>query len=188
MDAHDVEAALGELRRALTPHLGADWTVPAGDLRWSCRDTAAHIAHDLLAYAAQLAAGAADGYLPLDLEVRPDASAAEILRVVAAAGALLAAQLRAAGPDTRAWHWGPTDPSGFAALGVNEILLHTYDISRGLGAGWLPPPAACAAVLARLFPDRPPVEPVAALLWCTGRIALPGRPRRASWSLRAAVE
>jgi hypothetical protein len=32
----------------------------------------------------------------------------------------------------RAWHWGPTDPSGFAALGVNETLMHTYEraISR----------------------------------------------------------
>ncbi|WP_436536629.1 maleylpyruvate isomerase N-terminal domain-containing protein [Actinoplanes sp. HUAS TT8] len=190
MDAGDVEAAIGEARRALTPHLDADWTQPAGDLAWSCRDTAAHIAHDLLAYAAQLAAGpgAPDAYLPLDLQVRPDATPAEILLIVEAAGALLAAQLRASKPESRAWHWGPTDPSGFAVLGVNEILLHTYDINQGLGTGWLPSPAACAAVLARLFPDHPAAEPVPALLWCTGRAALPGHPRRTSWTLRAALE
>ncbi|GAA4603279.1 hypothetical protein BJY16_004560 [Actinoplanes octamycinicus] len=188
MDASSVESALDDLRRALAPHTAADWTVRAGDLDWTCRDTAAHIAHDLLAYAAQLASGADDGYLPLDLTVRPDAAPAEILRVITAAGTLLSTQLRAAKPDDRAWHWGPTDPSGFAALGVNEILLHTYDITRGLRTGWLPPATACAAVLARLFPDHPAGDPVQALLWCTGRIALPKLPRRTSWTLRAAVE
>jgi hypothetical protein len=108
--------------------------------------------------------------------------------VEAAAGELLATQLRAAKPGTRAWPWGPTDPSGFAALGVNEILIHTYDITRGLRTGWLPPAAACAAVLTRLFPDHPPADPVPALLWCTGRTALPDHPRRTSWTLRAAVD
>ncbi|WIM99270.1 maleylpyruvate isomerase N-terminal domain-containing protein [Actinoplanes oblitus] len=188
MKASDVASALDELRRALGPHTAGDWTVRAGDLDWSCRDTAVHIAHDLLAYAAQLAGATDDGYLPLDLTVRESAGPAEILRVVAAAGTLLATQLRAAEPTDRAWHWGPTDPSGFAALGVNEILLHTYDIARGLRIGWRPPAAACAAVLARLFPDHPAGDPVQALLWCTGRIALPDLPRRTSWTLRAAVE
>jgi len=188
MDASDLESALSELHQALAPHTGGDWTVPAGDLDWTCRDTAVHIAHDLLAYATQLAAGADGGYLPLDLTVRPTATNAEILQVIGAAGTLLATQLRAAKPDTRAWHWGPADPSGFAALGVNEILLHTYDIGRGLRTGWLPPPALCAAVLARLFPDHPPTDPVRALLWCTGRVSLPDHPRRTSWTLRAAVD
>ncbi|WP_189331566.1 maleylpyruvate isomerase N-terminal domain-containing protein [Actinoplanes ianthinogenes] len=188
MDASDVASALDELRRALGPQTGGDWTVRAGDLDWSCRETAAHIAHDLLAYAAQLAGGADHGYLPLDLTVRETATPDEILRIIDAAGALLITQLRAAGPETRAWHWGPTDPSGFAALGVNEIVLHTYDITQGLGTGWCPPPAACAAVLARLFPDHPAGDPVRALLWCTGRIALPDLPRRTSWTLRAAVD
>lgn len=190
MDASDVEAAIGELRRALTPHRDADWSAPAGDLEWSCRDTAAHIAHDLLAYAAQLAFAdlSIDAYLPLDLRVRPDATPAEVILIVETAGSLLATQLRAAKPGARAWHWGPTDPSGFAALGVNEILLHTYDICRGLGLGWRPPAAACDAVLSRLFPDRPPAEPVEALLWCTGRATLPGLGRRTSWTLRAAVD
>jgi hypothetical protein len=195
MDASDVEAALSNLHEALTPHLDGDWAQPAGDLEWTCRETAAHIAHDLLAYAAQLAAarplgasGPLDAYLPLDLRIRPTAGPDGILRVISAAGMLLATQLRASTPGTRAWHWGPTDPSGFAALGVNEILLHTYDITRGLRADWLPPAPACAAVLARLFPDHPPAGPVQALLWCTGRTALPGHPRRTSWTLRAAVD
>ena len=43
--------------------------------------------HDLLAYAGQLAARPTTGYLPLDLTVRPDAAAADVLQVVTAAGA-----------------------------------------------------------------------------------------------------
>ncbi|MGA5426130.1 hypothetical protein ACPCVL_04900 [Streptomyces koyangensis] len=72
MDASHVTAAVAETQRVLGPHTDADWSVPAGPLEWSCRDTAVHIAHDLLAYATQLTAAPTDAYLPLDLTVRPD--------------------------------------------------------------------------------------------------------------------
>lgn len=186
MDAQHVDRAAAELHRALAPHAGADWGVPAGDLDWSCAGTAAHIAHDLIAYATQLTGLPSDAYLPLDLVVHPSAGPAERLRVVSACAALLSAALRAAGPQARAWHWGPTDPSGFAALGVNEMMVHTYDIATGLGLPWRPPAELSTPVLARLFPDAPAGDPSAVLLWCTGRIALPDRPRQQSWSLRAA--
>ncbi|MBG0562425.1 maleylpyruvate isomerase N-terminal domain-containing protein [Actinoplanes aureus] len=188
MNADHVEAAKTAMLAALTPAAEADWGVAAGTLEWSCRETAAHIAHDLLAYATQLTARADDAYLPLDLTVRPEATPPQILQIAAASADLLGVALRAAGPDARAWHWGPTDPSGFAALGVNEILLHTYDIANGLHLAWQPPPPLCAAVLTRLFPNAPGGDPVHALLWCTGRISLPDRPRLTSWTLRAAVD
>ncbi len=116
--------------RVLTPVRDADWDVPAGTLDWTCRQTAAHVGHDLLAYAAQLTSRSADAYLPLDLVVRPEATPAQTLQVVTACAGLLTAALRSAPDEARAWHWGPTDPSGFAALGVNEILVHTFDIYR----------------------------------------------------------
>ncbi len=189
VDHRDLADALADSRRALTPLLGADWSVPAGALEWSCRATAAHIAHDLLAYAGQLAALPDDGYLPLDLVVHPDATPAQALRAVAACGKLLCDAVAAAPSEARAWHWGPCDPEGFAAMGTAEILLHTWDITRGLGAPWAMPGAACAGVLRRLFPDAPYREgdPASMLLWCTGRGELPGRPRRASWTWAAAV-
>ncbi|MDI6102201.1 hypothetical protein QLQ12_26645 [Actinoplanes sp. NEAU-A12] len=187
MDAQDVDAAVAETLRILTPVQDRDWGVRAGPLDWDCRRTAAHLAHDLTAYATQVTSGASDAYLPLDLEVRPGAAPSTILRIVAACGGLLSAALRAAAPGARAWHWGPTDGAGFAALGVNETLNHTWDITQGLGVPWNPPGDLCAAVLARLFPDAPPGDPAEALLWCTGRIALPGRPRLTTWKLRAAV-
>ncbi|MEU1424637.1 maleylpyruvate isomerase N-terminal domain-containing protein [Kitasatospora sp. NPDC005751] len=189
MNSDDVRAALGELRDTLGPHTGDGpaWAAPAGPLEWSCRETAVHLAHDLLAYAGQLAARPATGYLPLDLTVRADAPPEDVLAVVTACGHLLATALDAAPPDLRAWHYGPCDPAGFAAMGVAELLLHTHDIALGLGLPWRPPAGLCAAVLARLFPDAPPGGSTAVLLWCTGRGELNGRPRRASWSWRAAV-
>lgn len=185
--AEALDTALG----FLGAHTGRDWTVPAGTLEWSCRDTAVHVAHDLLAYAGQLAARSQEAYLPLDLTVRPGAGVPEVLRVVRACGTLLVQTLDRARPQDRAWHWGPCDPAGFAALGVDEILVHTYDISQGLGLDWQPPAAASAAVLRRLFPDvradAPAGDPGRILLWSTGRIALDGRPRRTGWTLGAAL-
>jgi len=187
MDHQDLHAALAELRLTLAPHLDADWSVPAGGLEWSCQETLAHIGHDLLAYAGQLAARPAVRYLPFDLTVRPGADPATTLQIALACGELLALALAAADPAVRAWHWGPADPSGFAAMGVAEILLHTHDIVTGLGLDRTPPPELYAAVLARLFPDAPTGDSVRVLLWCTGRGELPGLTRRESWGWKAAV-
>lgn len=76
-----------------------------------------------------MAARPPDGYLPFDLVVRPTAGPAEVLATIAACGGLLATALDAADPALRAWHFGPCDPTGFAALGVAEILLHTHDVT-----------------------------------------------------------
>ncbi|MEO3781111.1 maleylpyruvate isomerase N-terminal domain-containing protein [Micromonospora sp. B11E3] len=187
MGEAQVREAIAEMIGVLGPHAGRDWTVPAGDLDWSCWTTAAHVAHDLLAYAGQLAGRPTDRYLPFDLTVSPTATPAQVLTVVAACGGLLAAALDTADPALRAWHFGPCDPTGFAAMGVAEALLHTVDVTRGLGVAWQPPAALSAGVLARLFPDAPPGPPAEVLLWMTGRGEFDGRPRRTSWTWRAAL-
>nr|WP_305783455.1 maleylpyruvate isomerase N-terminal domain-containing protein [Actinoplanes lichenis] len=188
VNGRHVSAAVDEMVRVLTPHVARGWTVPASTLDWSCWTTAAHVAHDLLAYAGQLAGRPGAAYLPFDLVIRPDTPPAQLLHVVAACGRLLCDALATAPPTTRAWHWGPTDPSGFAALGTNEALLHTWDITQGLAIPWRPPSNLCELVLARLFPNAPTAGPAEALLWCTGRVALPGRPRLTSWVLKAALD
>lgn len=175
-----------EMTRALGPHTARDWTVPAGTLEWSCRETAVHVAHDLLGYAGQLASRAESAYLPMDLTVRPGASASDVLRIVRACSRLLCTELDAASPRARAWHHGACDPEGFAAMGVAETLLHTYDVAQGLGLAWRPPAGLSAGVLDRLFPGAPEGEPTAVLLWCTGRGDFDGRPRRTSWRWYAA--
>ncbi|MDV3223025.1 maleylpyruvate isomerase N-terminal domain-containing protein [Intrasporangium sp.] len=188
MDGSDVDHALIEMVRVLSPYESRDWQVRAGSLDWSCWTTAAHVAHDLLAYAGQVAAQPESAYLPFDLVIRTDTPPRDLLQVVVACGRLLSNALAAAGQDARAWHWGTTDPSGFAAMGVTEILVHTHDIAQGLGVSWLPPESLCAAVLARLFPDAPDGDPVQVLLWSTGRAELEGRQRVTSWVLKAAID
>ena len=188
MGGQDVEQAVAEMIRVLTPYESANWRCRAGTLDWSCWTTAAHVAHDLLAYAGQLAARPDDAYLLFDLMVRDDASPRDLLRIVHGCGWLLSNALAASEPAARAWHWGPTDPSGFAALGVTETLMHTYDITQGLGVRWRAPESFCGAVLTRPFPDAPAGDPVQVLLWSTGRADLPGYSRVTSWIIKAAVE
>ncbi|MFJ7946882.1 hypothetical protein ACIQ6K_24995 [Streptomyces sp. NPDC096354] len=85
------------------------------------------------------------------------------------------------------WTTAAHDPAGFAAMGVAQVLLHTHDITTGLGVPWLPPDPLCAVVLRPLFPGAPPGDPGRVLLWCTGRGELDGRPRRTSWTWQAAL-
>ncbi|WP_175440095.1 CPCC family cysteine-rich protein [Micromonospora nigra] len=153
MEAQDLERAVRMMGEVLEPLSAHDWSVAAGTLDWTCRETLAHIGHDLLAYAAQVAGRVQDAYLPLDLVIRDDAPVSDVLLAVEACGGLLVAALRAAGPDTRAWHFGSCDVSGFAALGVAEVVLHTYDITRGLKVNWWPPAKFSTRILARLAPD-----------------------------------
>lgn len=187
VDHSDLDRALAETTRVLRPQTSARWDRRAGDLTWDCWTTAAHVAHDLAAYAGQLAAASANGYLPFDLLVRRSAGPAEVLDVVTAAGGFLSRMVAASDPRVRAWHWGPADPGGFAALGVNEVLVHTYDIAQGLGISWAPPADLCAAVLSRLFPEAPQGDPAQVLLWCTGRARLGDREPVDSWIARAAL-
>jgi hypothetical protein len=92
----------------LSRHADQDWGRPAGGLAWSCRETAVHIGHDLLAYAGQVAGRASGGYLPLDLTVRDEASNAQVLDVVRACGMLLIRAVEGAAEADRGWHWGAT--------------------------------------------------------------------------------
>ena len=182
-----VEEAVAEMATVLTPVADADWQARAGSLEWSCWLTAAHVAHDLLAYAAQVAARASDGYLAFDLVVTPGTAPQEVLRVVTACGRLLSEALAEAEDGPVAWHWGMSDAAGFAAMGVGEVLVHTYDIAQGLGVDWLPPEPLCRLVVDRLLPSSPPGQAMWVLLWATGRADLDDRPRVGEWVWRAAL-
>jgi hypothetical protein len=133
MTGVDVTEAVDEMLQALRPYADRDWMVPAGRLTWTCWETAAHVAHDLLASAGQVASCPDEAYLPMDLVVDSRAPVRGVLEVVSAVGRLLSVAVHSASAEARGWHWGPTDASGFAALGVNEVLVHTYDITQGLG-------------------------------------------------------
>ena len=68
----DLESALADAVQVLRRGVDLDWSVPAGTLSWDCRRTCAHIADDLIAYAAQLAAQVPRGYLPFRLQPSRD--------------------------------------------------------------------------------------------------------------------
>ena len=73
-----------------------------------------------------------------------------------ACGGLLAAIVRTAPPQVRAYHsYVESDPEGFAAMSVVETLVHTHDVAAGLGLAWTPAAGLCARALGRLFPDAP---------------------------------
>lgn len=182
-----VEEAVAEMVAVLTAQVEADWRVPAGSLEWSCWTTAAHVAHDLLAYAGQVAGRATSGYLPCDLVIAPEAGPRELLEVVSACGRLLSNAVATAETGPVAWHWGMSDAAGFAAMGVAEALVHTYDITQGLGVAWLPPEPLCQFVVARLLPRLPPGRATEVLLGETGRADLGGQPRVREWVWRAAL-
>jgi uncharacterized protein (TIGR03083 family) len=175
-------ATIAATNAALAPLTGADWSRPAGDVEWTCRATAAHLADDYFAYASQLIAQPESAYLPVEAVIEADADPELVLRAIDMCGQLLRLAVRAAHPSARGWHpMGSGDASGFAAMGTTEALVHTADIARGLGHEWRPPAALCEPVLARIFPDAPAGDPTDVLLWCTGRAPLGDRERLTRW-------
>ncbi|MFD4571769.1 GNAT family N-acetyltransferase [Streptomyces sp. NPDC058417] len=181
-----VRAAVAESVALLRTAADRDWDgVKAGRLDWTCRETAEHIASDLLAYAGQLAGRAQHAYVPFEITFDEGTDPAGVLDVIETTGALLAATVRTTPPRVRAFHPYPfrsADREGFAAMGVAEVLLHTHDIAEGLGLAYEPSAGLCADVLARIFPHvRPGPDPWPTLLWATGRGAVTGRPPVTGW-------
>jgi hypothetical protein len=198
VNSSDVSRAVTLARETLAAAVHRDWQVPAGTLEWSCWETVEHMADDLFTYAAQLGPGtpALDTHVPfgwqrrreggpaLTIFVDPAEGPAGLLEVFETCGAMLAAMVGFVPADRRSFHnYGPSDTSGFAAMGVVEVLVHTHDVAGGLGLTWSPPADLCAAVLGRLFPSAPvDAEPWPVLLWATGRGELPGQASRTDWT------
>jgi len=197
MRGADVLTAVSLVRAAFGDVPGDGWERPAGTLSWSCWETMEHMADDLFAYAAQIAVTdpPTDAYLPFAWHARreggPDSTVfvehsggtLGLLRSLEACGAMLAGAVDAAPPSRLAYHpYGNSDPEGFAAMGVLEVLVHAWDVAATVERTWQPPAGLCRAVLDRLFTDLPPdTDPWRTLLWATGRGPLPGHADRVSW-------
>ncbi|MDX3833993.1 GNAT family N-acetyltransferase [Streptomyces europaeiscabiei] len=189
MGGDQVQEAVEHSLAVLGTVAGQDWEgVKAGRLEWSCRGTADHIASDLITYAGQLAGRPTARYVPFEIDMSECEENTDVLEVIRTTGALLTAVVGTAPRTVRAFHPYPfraADREGFAAMGVAEVLLHTYDIAEGLGlpaSASVPPVGLCESVLARLFPQvRPGDDPWATLLWATGRGELQGRAPVTEW-------
>ncbi len=182
MDPDLVARVAAASHAALEPFLDADWSVPARDLERSCARTLEHLADSYFAHAARITGRPAEWFVPATLTLDDPADNRATLLVLDACAGLLRGAAVVGDPESTAYHpWGASDPSGSVAMGCAEALLHTYDVVAGLGGSWTPPDDLAAPVLARLF-DAPDGVPAGdALLWCAGRVALPGRPRRDEW-------
>jgi hypothetical protein len=181
----------------LSGGLDRDWQRPAAGLEWTCWETVEHVSDDLFAYAGQLAPKwpRLTRDVPFGYQARrpggpaniifgdPEAGPAGLVEVLDACGGLLAAMVRGCAPGVRAHHvFGVSDPEGFAAMGVVEMLLHLHDVAGVLDLDWKPADELCDRVLYRLFPDAPPGHPGwLTLLWATGRAELPGHSRLTRW-------
>jgi len=139
MTPEDLLEAAAASRRALALFITADWSVQAGDLNWDVRATVAHVCDALGWYAAHLAMQSSRR-LQFDFRPHPEASNDQLLDVMTAAAATLAAVVRAAPLGARAYHnHGMADTGGFLAMGCNETLIHGWDAVRGLGEEFSPP-------------------------------------------------
>ncbi|MEV5342372.1 maleylpyruvate isomerase N-terminal domain-containing protein [Streptomyces sp. NPDC052676] len=178
-----VRTAAEDTTAALEKGADQDWDAKAGDLDWSCRETLSHIALGVVGYAGLLIARPTDRYITLFSSIDGYAPVPAALEGIRIAGTLLAGTVRDTPPDVRAWHpYGHSDAAGFAAMGVLELVVHGRDIGQAVGVQYTPSDALAAPVVERLFPDAPTGHsPAETLLWCTGRVALPGLPRRGAW-------
>jgi hypothetical protein len=115
--------------------------------------------------------------------VKPDAAPADLVATLTAYATVAARVVHAAPPEARGFHpAGQADPSGFAAMACDELLVHTHDAARGLGLTFTPDGRLAEAVLRRLFPWVPvDAEPWQLLLWANGRVAVAGRARLSGW-------
>jgi len=143
-------------RRALTVHrTRTGGPVRGRDLEWSVWDTMVHVNDDLYFYAAQVLLAEEHDYICFELAADAHANPQRLLEALAVHARLLAGVVASAEPTSRAHHvYGVSDPGGFAAMGVVEALVHTYDAVHGLDSSstWRPPDDLAAAVLDRLFP------------------------------------
>ncbi|ANP55787.1 acetyltransferase [Streptomyces griseochromogenes] len=183
-----MDEAVAGCAAVLRAAVDRDWRgVKAGGLEWSCLETAEHLAGALFSYTSRLVTGAQE-YFPCDLAFDEDADNAGALEVIRSTGALLAATVRATPREVRAIHpypFGSADREGFAAMGITELLLHTYDITQGLGLPYEPSEELAESALTWLFPHvQPGPAPWPTLLWATGRGELPGRAPVTDWRWR----
>jgi hypothetical protein len=198
MIAGDVTRVVELARETLAAAVDLDWQRAAGGLEWSCWETVEHMSDDLFAYAAQLgpARPSTSTHVPfgwsrrreggplLTVFVDPAEGPTGLLEVFETCGAMLAAMIATVPPDRLSFHsYGTSDASGFAAMGVVEVLVHMHDVAAGLELPWQPPDELCQRALQRLFPAAPQDgDAWPTLLWATGRAELPGRPAQTDWT------
>lgn len=165
-----VEAAAVAVVAALHPGVDADWSVRAGDLEWSVDRTIAHLTGAPSKYAVYLSSRSTR-YVAVRVWPEADATRHERLEAIEACAAALAGVAATAPQDAFGFHvTGMRNAEQFLAIACWELLLHTYDVTCGLGLPYEPPAELCRLVIEHYYPDRDEQRPVwPYLLWLSGR-------------------
>ena len=173
----DVLVAAAISQQVLGTVLDEDWTKLAGTLEWTCQRTLDHLIDGTVFYSGQVA-NQAHKRLPPIRRGDPNATIEDLLTTVDTVAHIFAATLQSASTEGRFFHpAGMADRSGYAAMSCVELLVHSSDISAGLGVPFAPPSELCERVIRRLFPWIDDVGPdaCATMRWTTGRLEIPGR-------------
>ena len=174
-----VEAAAAAAVAALQPGIDADWSVRAGSLEWTVDRTIAHMTGAPAKYALYLSSGSTR-YIAVGVRTLDDATRQERLEAIEGCAAALSGVAATAPGDAVGFHvTGMRTAEQFLALACYELLVHTYDVTSGLGLPYKPPEELCRLVTEHCYPgqhERRPVWPF--LLWLSGR----SHPAASGWS------
>jgi hypothetical protein len=180
---HDLLLLSGLAIETWRSGIDRDWSVRAGTLDWSCRTTAEHTVDAVFAPAFFLASRREHAYPHFDvLRALPDATISDLVDGLRAVTTMLWAVIVTAEPGTQAIiRRRPAIETAaaqdFAPRGALELILHTYDISAGLGIPFEPPRDLCSRLLAHTagWPGQVRVDP-SGDSW-SDLVARYGRPR-----------
>jgi hypothetical protein len=171
----------------LSAATNADLTVAVPDLDLSVAGVVAHAAEGCLWYAIDLSAGGNELQL-VEHRVKTDGTNGDLIDTLRSYARVTAAVIEVSPDSARGFHpMGAADPSGFAAMACDELLIHTDDAARGLGLAFRPPDDLADAVLRRLFPwVAPRDEAWDQLRWANGWVALGDLERLTDWAWHCA--
>ena len=194
-DAADLRRALDVSLERLTALPDRAWDCPAAGLAWTCRETAAHVLGVLGGYALQLS-GTGERFHPYPplAEHHPHPNrpgvwfwpeeaggTRAIVQCIDDVGGLLVAVVATVPPDKTGQHpSGASDRTGFAAMGMGEVLLHAHDILTAHDASLHVVDDVVSPVLSRILPGAArSTDAWGDLLRATGRTEeTRGRPWR----------
>jgi hypothetical protein len=171
IEPDSVEAAAAVVVAALRPGVDADWSVRAGDLEWNVDETIAHMAGAPGKYAFYLSSRSTR-YIAVRVWPEADATRQERLEAIEGCAAALAGVAATAPKDAFGFHVsGMRNAQQFLAMACEELLVHTYDVTCGLGLPYEPPEELCRLVIEHCYPGQAignrPVWPF--LVWLSGR-------------------
>ena len=175
-----------ELAQTLSSSIDLNWESQTPDLDWTQSQTAIHTMRACLEYSYQVVGKRMDYYQPVLFDKKDKAIPADYLSMITTAAKVLNKTVKDSDETDRAWHaYGVSDPIGFAAMGVVEISVHTYDLAKGFGLNFVPNNLAAEFAINRLFSGTTEFPMYDGhgelLLWLAGRIELSGMARRQNW-------